>query len=389
MKRLLRMAGRGAGMVLLAAVASTFVGQWLVLAHQYGRPLLLWSLIAALLPAPFYIGIILWLDRHEREPGRLLVTVFLWGALVAAAIAGVVNTVVGMLLQPALGDNASAVTAVLSAPVIEELSKGAILFWLFVRMRLEFDSVLDGIVYGALVGLGFAIWENIDYFVRYSPGLFGGGLAGLGAMFYVRVILFGFGHSMFTGMTGAALGYARQTPYPLARVLAPATGLAAAIFLHAIWNASGAIPGLAGITIPLAVQLFALFPIQVFVVALPGLLTLIAIAYLAWVHEVSVIRDQLKDEVETGAVTQRELAVIVSARARQRQLLRTLRGRGLTAWLSLRRLYDLQTELAFRKWHVQRGERPTRAQQQTPEDAYRQQIQAVRQRLTAMDVATA
>src|SRR2546423_1696685 len=66
---------------------------------------------------------------------------------------------------------------------------------------------LDGIVYGSLVGIGFAMTENVLYFGReYVQD----GLVGVGLLFYFRVVLGGLGHALYTGTTGAALGYARE-----------------------------------------------------------------------------------------------------------------------------------------------------------------------------------
>lgn len=387
-RRLRKLAGWGViGITFLYSI-DVIASEFTRMAGQYGLPLVVKSTVAAFLPVPLYLAIILWVDRHEREPSSLIAAVFLWGAIVAAAISGWVNISVKEMLQGTFGSAAWVVSAVASAPVIEELSKGAVLLLLFLWKRVEFDNVLDGLIYGAVVGLGFAMAENISYFVRYSNELFGGGLAGLGAMFYIRVILFGFGHSMFTGMTGVGLGLARQSVYPVVKIMAPLTGLSAAMFFHGIWNASGAIPGLAGVRIPLKVELFAFMPLMVAVLALPGLLTLMAVAFLTWKHESQIITAYLQDEIATGAVTSPELAVVGNGPARRRRLLQTLRTRGLPAWLALRHLYDLQTELAFRKWHAQREEPMPAAQRATSEEMYLQQISALRQRLQAMEVAT-
>ncbi len=56
-------------------------------------------------------------------------------------------------------------------------------------------------------------------------------------------------------------------------------------------------------------------------------------------------------------------------------------SRGVSPWLALRSLHQAATELAFRKWHLSRGERPKRAQKSTSEDYYRQRIFELRMRL--------
>ena len=50
-----------------------------------------------------------------------------------------------------------------TGPFLEELSKGFVLFLLFLMLPNEFDGLLDGLIYGALVGIGFAMVENVKY----------------------------------------------------------------------------------------------------------------------------------------------------------------------------------------------------------------------------------
>ena len=54
------------------------------------------------------------------------------------------------------------------APIVEEVGKGLGLLLLFVTARRAFDGPVDGVVYGALIGAGFALTENIQYFAISS-----------------------------------------------------------------------------------------------------------------------------------------------------------------------------------------------------------------------------
>jgi RsiW-degrading membrane proteinase PrsW (M82 family) len=102
-------------------------------------------------------------------------------------------------------------TLLLGAPVIapigEETAKGAALVLIAPRLGHEFDNAVGGVVYGGLVGLGFAMTENVLYF---GLAFLDRGLPGVGLVFLIRVVAGGFAHSMFTGMTGAGLGLARE-----------------------------------------------------------------------------------------------------------------------------------------------------------------------------------
>ncbi len=337
--------------------------------------------VAAVMPVPTYVFLVLELDRYEREPWTVLVAAFLWGALVATFVSAIMNDLIGAIISAAVGKALGEVlTASFVAPVVEETSKGAALFLLFTILKGEFDDVLDGIVYGSLVGIGFAMTENILYFGRVYLA---GGLVGLGVLFYVRVILGGFGHALYTGTTGAALGFARESNNAVLAVLVPMLGYGLAIAQHATWNlvAGAVLPAVLPDLNPL-ILLFLVMPLESLVLTGPGLLTLLIIAVFAWRREAAVIRAHLFDEVAAGAITPFEYQTLPSQAARFRSEVAALRRRGLSGWLAQRDLHQAATELAFRKWHLSRGERPKGDQRETPEEQYRHQISLLRARLT-------
>jgi RsiW-degrading membrane proteinase PrsW (M82 family) len=335
---------------------------------------------AAVIPAPIYAFLVLQLDRYEREPSLLLMAAFLWGALVATFVSAVFNGLIGAFVTAAVGEDLGDVlTASVVAPVVEETAKGAALFLLFTILKSEFDNVLDGIVYGSLVGIGFAMTENVLYFGRVYLD---GGLVGLGVLFYARVILGGFAHALYTGTTGAGLGFARVTSNSVLAVLVPMAGYALAIIQHASWNfiAGALTPAVLPDLNPL-VLLFVVLPFEALLLTGPGLLTLLIIAFISKRREAAVIRTQLSDEVATGVITPAEYRRLPSQRARFRAEMAMLSRGGLGPWLAQRDLHQAATELAFRKWHLSRGEHSSRAIRHTPEDRYRAQIASLRLRL--------
>src|SRR4029079_16290335 len=118
-------------------------------------------------------------------------------------------------------------------------AKALILFIFFFAKKDEFDGAIDGIVYAAMVGLGFAMTENIQY---YGNAVMEGG-GTLTFVFILRGFLAPFSHPMFTSMTGIGLGLARQTRNMVVKFITPVVGLLMAIFMHSIWNGSGRIFG--------------------------------------------------------------------------------------------------------------------------------------------------
>src|SRR5439155_19701914 len=113
-------------------------------------------------------------------------------------------------------------------------------FIFFFWKKDEFDGVIDGIVYAAMVGLGFAMTENIQYYGLAVTKAGGGGLT---LVFILRGALAPFSHPMFTRLTCIGLGLARQSRHAFVKFIAPVLGLLAAISFHSIWNGSAALFG--------------------------------------------------------------------------------------------------------------------------------------------------
>ncbi len=251
---------------------------------------LLISLIAAVAPTLAYVGLFYWADRYEREPLWLAAVAFIWGAIPAVVASLIAEVLIGAPFVSSPGSLAEEmVSGAIVAPVVEEVAKGLALLAIFYWKRQEFDGVLDGIMYGALVGFGFAMTENFFYFVgAYDEG----GLGAMSVLIVLRAVVFGLNHAFYTGLTGLGLGLARNRRQRGPLIL---FGLAAAIVVHALHNFG------AGITAINA----AGFGLSLIVAGLGLALTLIAIG-LSWQHEQSVIQAELAPEVGS-LLTQQEL----------------------------------------------------------------------------------
>src|SRR5712664_1883070 len=245
-----RPAGRSVIKIILGIVAALIAILFgllvlLLIGVQTGPVALLIGLVSATLPVPIYLMLVLWIDRYEAEPFWMLGTAFFWGALVAVFFAYVLNTAGSVVVMLLTNDVRAGETfgAVISAPIVEETAKALILFIFFFWKKDEFEGVIDGIVYAAMVGLGFAMTENIQYYGRAVMQAGGGGLT---LIFIIRGALAPFSHPMFTSLTGIGLGLARQSRNTIVKIITPIFGLAAAISMHSIWNGSAVIFGPAG-----------------------------------------------------------------------------------------------------------------------------------------------
>lgn len=213
-----------------------FLGSWIAIGLS--APVVAIIVVVGLIAHPLVIplaavpaallGVALWwMDRLEPEPGDARVVAVAWGATVAPLVAIAAGTAVSLMFGDLVG-------AVAGAPVIEELAKGAILIVLF-RRRL-IDSPIDGAVYAVATAAGFAVVEDIVYFIAAVAD---GGTDELLIVFALRGLLTPFAHPLFTVWMGIAAGWVvvrRPPPAIATAVVVAAAGLS--IALHATWNAT-------------------------------------------------------------------------------------------------------------------------------------------------------
>ena len=294
--------------------------------------------IIAIVPVPVYVVLALWLDRFEPEPARTLWQTFAWGATVAVFVALMVN----MLSQDVLGavagpDAAELFGSMVTAPVVEELAKGFALLVLYRELKDEFDGVVDGVVYAAMVGLGFAMIENVQY---YGEAIADGGQASV-MTFFLRGMLSPFAHPLFTSMFGIGLGIVRERHGEGASRAAPLLGLTVAIALHSLWNLAASFEG----------WFFALY----LLVMLPAFIGVLTLIYLSLRREGRVLREHLGPLVGDGILNHDELDALCHVRTRLLATLTAWRRGGLPHWRTRRELHRIASELAFHRWRVRRG----------------------------------
>jgi protease PrsW len=123
----------------------TLAEQATLLVAAPGGWVLSWFLLA-LYAVPMFLLIYV-LDLYEREPLSLVFGAFLWGAVVATALAGIGNIGWGLVvLLAGGGEFASRWSAALTAPFVEEILKGAGVVMIYLIARREVDDAMDGFV---------------------------------------------------------------------------------------------------------------------------------------------------------------------------------------------------------------------------------------------------
>jgi RsiW-degrading membrane proteinase PrsW (M82 family) len=302
-----------------------------------------WLLLSVYaLPA---FALIYYLDLYEREPLSLAIGAALWGAFAATALsldaAGwdeVVAHVFGAEFATRWGP-------AITAPIVEETMKGAGVVLLGLVARDEVDDVMDGFVYGALCGLGFAVVEDVLYFMA----AFGGAPIDVLQGFYVRVISSGlYGHVLYTGLVGMGVAsvIARRPDRPSSRRRFEAAALVlAGVGGHVLWNA----PLLTRVlpVEPITGTEWLLVPVSFTIRALP-LIAFVALAIrVARDRERRWLDGALATELALGGVTPEEVDVL-RAPPRRRAAVRDMRRRaGRAAASLLQRLQREQVNLAM------------------------------------------
>jgi RsiW-degrading membrane proteinase PrsW (M82 family) len=291
-----------------------------------------------------YLVFLLWLDRNESEPLWLLGSALLWGAVFATGWSLLFNDTFGWLARAVVADPevAAQLTASLSAPLVEEVTKGMALGVLYVLFKRHLDSVLDGVIYGAMVGIGFAIFENFLYYSR--TGSVGGALV----LTAIRGVITAVGsHPAFTALTGLGVGLFRVARRGLWRWALPPFFLSLAIFAHFAWNT---FTGLL-MTRDAVVNVFVSLPLAVTLFQLPNVVLLAGVAVLASWHESRVIREWLHGEEALAPGEIDEILPWWRRSVRGASLLARFQWR---AWWASRRRYRLLVRLAFERWHQAR-----------------------------------
>jgi RsiW-degrading membrane proteinase PrsW (M82 family) len=188
------------------------------------------SAIAAVIPMSIYLFLIWRFDRYDREPAILILINYFWGAfgaiLLTLILGGILELIITLLFFE-IGQK-DFLQASISAPIIEEITKGFFLF-LMVQNK-KFDNITDGVVYGGAIGLGFGMTENFLYFVANSSIIETWIL-----IVVVRTLFSSVMHCVATGTLGAFLGYAKFKKRNW-RITYAIIGLILAIFIHSAWN---------------------------------------------------------------------------------------------------------------------------------------------------------
>ncbi|MHA2250869.1 MAG: PrsW family intramembrane metalloprotease [Candidatus Kariarchaeaceae archaeon] len=185
-------------------------------------------------------------DKYEPEP---ISRIFL------AFLLGIFSIIPALILELILVFfvRSEVLIAILVAPIVEEFVKGWMVIYL--SRHDNFDGPLDGLIYGAMVGSGFAAAENLFYgfAALYIPE--GGISVGL-TITTIRSLTQIIGHPLYTGLMGVGVG-----EYKVGLIHNKYQQIWRSILLHSMWNGAASLPGLiffAGILGVIIISLYVL-----------------------------------------------------------------------------------------------------------------------------------
>jgi RsiW-degrading membrane proteinase PrsW (M82 family) len=320
-------------------------------------PLLSAKAAAACLPTTLFgLWVVRSLDRNQKLPWALTLLAAAWGAIVATSLVVWANTLLERFAVAHLvpGPGLEAVTAY-GAGVFEELAKGLAVLLLYLVVRTHFDGIIDGIVYGAAVGLGFNLMESILYITHmyeiFAPD--GQGQIAVFQWYHRQVLGLFLGHATFTALFGAGIGVARQVQRPEQKVMAVASGWLAAVSAHFAWDAWYAF-------FPVSQTQFAVLEIHLRTLIMVGPFTALVLLLLAMglqvEHNALDRHLRMEADLRMGTVQAAEVPILLSPARRLLARQRTLLRLGGRAYLRLKRLQAAQISLLSALWHAERGE---------------------------------
>ena len=191
--------------------------------------------VLSAIPALALAGYVWYSDVKASEPLTLLVATFLLSIL-TATFAALINSVLrGAFPKSMLGN--VVFFFIIVGPVEESVKLLAVRLYAYTDSR--FDAVVDGAVYGALAGLGFATIENALYISQQVDAAelgFGFALIGAGEGITALRALAGPGHVIYSAFAGYYLGLAKFNPGQRGPIVIK--GIIIAAVIHATYNST-------------------------------------------------------------------------------------------------------------------------------------------------------
>jgi RsiW-degrading membrane proteinase PrsW (M82 family) len=186
-------------------------------------------LITSFLPAIIYT---IWFrntEKYNRQRWGSIAVAFIWGASIAIIAALILEIIldIGVAITFSESTNLEMIAVIMIAPFAEELVKPLALRTRSIRKEL--NEIEDGLIYGAVAGLGFSATENLFYGLSF----FSEGLVYFLILMAIRSVGGCLLHASATALTG--YGYSK-TILNHSSKLRIIPYLVLAMFVHGLYN---------------------------------------------------------------------------------------------------------------------------------------------------------
>ncbi|MFC4335594.1 PrsW family intramembrane metalloprotease [Salininema proteolyticum] len=316
----------------LVRLGTTIGGEYEGIAGALWMALIVNGIIAVL-----FSWIIGKLDLFEKEPASVRAAALCWGGLAAVAFSIISNNAALRVIADVEGlDWARRWGPAIAGPLNEEWFKALGIVLLVLIVREHFHRPIDGLIYGAMVGVGFQVVENVTYAVNFALANPNNEWVGSIGVTVTRLLVAGpWSHPLYTAVAGLGISYfvTQRNKTWARRATVVAVAYVVAVCMHGLWNMplpQGLNPGL-GILATYAKGLL--------------ILGLFAVLYLAAAGiEFRWFLSTMKGQPEE-VITVEEFQDMRSLRARRRARKRFARRYGKQGETLLRRLQNAQVSL--------------------------------------------
>jgi RsiW-degrading membrane proteinase PrsW (M82 family) len=282
--------------------------------------------------ALIYLLILRLMDMNEKEPSWALGLTLVLGGLAAVIVRALIEVETRSGFGVAvLGAVTKFVALAVALAIVAAAGRA--------RGVREFQGLVDGLVYGAAVGLGFAVGETL---IRELSTASAVALAGGRIDLLWTTVLGGLSEGLFGAIIGIGFGLAAGSRSRGAAAVAVLAGLVAGVLVE--WGYGLLAFGSLG-SQSVARSWIALL--------LPAVLVVV-VAAAALARERRAIREELPAERDSGVVTDEDLRLLPSFTARRASYARLFFRGDFDAWLALRELHSRQVQLALAKQRAAR-----------------------------------
>lgn len=336
------------GASLIEEIAQTteqLAGKAVTISWSQVNEAVLLCLRYAAITAGILILLVIAADRLRPTPMMMKITAFGWGACMAIFVSLILNTWAAELMQVegTVDPTSGARSAIYSAPFVEEAAKATVLFWLAIILRRRIVSAHQSVVLAALTGIGFAMIENVVYYLRvymYALSIYQVDAAEeLRSIVYLRGLATCFGHPLFTSMTALGMIVALNHRSTIVRILAPLTGYMAAAFGHMLFNG---VSSVIDDSRPLIIGGWVAVGI------------LVIFLTIRFVIQLRILRARLSEFVQMGWLKPSDPVNYTKVRTRWAVIWYSI-PRGFACWRATLRMQRMMTELGYLREAELRG----------------------------------